>query len=342
MFKSVRKAYKKHYKEKYVMKKITALLLCALLALSAFVLVGCGGNKEETLKLGLGVYSTATAKDADGETKGSAEAVITVAAVLVDKDGKIVKCVVDTADNKVAYTSDGKAVANDSFKTKHELGDAYGMKNPNYGSAKEWYEHANAFCTLVEGKTVSEVKALVAADGKNTDAVISAGCTIAAEEFVKAVEKAVANAKDSTATKSSTLKLGVATTQEVKDATAEKSGSNKLTTDVFAAALDAEGKIVAATNESVEVDFTFDVTGKSTFNAEKAIEGKREKGDAYGMKNPNYGSAKEWYEHADAFVAACIGKKAGEIASLKGNADLQAAGCTIAIDGFIKAAAKVG
>ena len=44
MFKSVRKAYKKHYKEKYVMKKITALLLCALLALSAFVLVGCGGS----------------------------------------------------------------------------------------------------------------------------------------------------------------------------------------------------------------------------------------------------------------------------------------------------------
>jgi hypothetical protein len=341
MFKSVRKAYKKHYKEKYVMKKITALLLCALLALSAFVLVGCGGNKEETLKLGLGVYSTATAKDADGETKGSAEAVITVAAVLVDKDGKIVKCVVDTADNKVAYTSDGKAVANDSFKTKHELGDAYGMKNPNYGSAKEWYEHANAFCALVEGKTADEVKALVAADGKNTDAVISAGCTIAAGEFVKAVEKAVANAKDSTATKSTTLKLGVSTTQTVKDATEEKAGSNKLDTTIFAAAVDANGKIVAATNETVEVDFTFDVTGKSTFDATKAIEGKREKGDAYGMKNPNYGSAKEWYEHADAFVAACIGKTASEVAGLSA-ADITAAGCTIAADNFVKSVAKIG
>ena len=316
------------------MKKTTALILCALLALSAFVITGCGETKEEALKLGLGVYSTATVKDADGETKGSGEAVITAAAVLVDKDGKIVKCVLDVADNKVAYTSDGKAVANDSFKTKHEFGDGYGMKSP-YGSTKEWYEHANAFCTLVEGKTASEVKALVAADGKNTDAVISAGCTIAAEEFVKAVEKAVASAKDSTATKSTTLKLGMATTQTVKDATAEKAGSNKVATDIFAAAVDADGKIVAATNETVEVDFTFDATGKSTYKA-KDIQGKRELGDSYGMKSP-YGSTKEWYEHADAFVAACIGKKAGEITT-----DLQVAGCTIAVDGFIKAAAKVG
>ena len=165
------------------MKKITALLLCALLVLSALVLVGCGEAKEEALKLGLGVYSTATAKDADGETKGSAEAVITAAAVLVDKDGKIVKCVLDVADNKVAYTSDGKAVANDSFKTKHELGDAYGMKNPNYGSAKEWYEHADAFVAACIGKTASEVAGLSAAD------ITAAGCTIAADNFVKSVAK---------------------------------------------------------------------------------------------------------------------------------------------------------
>ena len=58
------------------------------------------------------------------------------------------------------------------------------------------------------------------------------------------------------------------------------------------------------------------------------------------MKSP-YGSAKEWYEHADAFVAACIGKKAREIASIA-TADIQAAGCTIAADGFVKAASKVG
>jgi hypothetical protein len=58
--------------------------------------------------------------------------------------------------------------------------------------------------------------------------------------------------------------------------------------------------------------------------------------------SPYYGSKKEWYEHADAFVAACIGKKASEVASLEGNTDLQNAGCTIAIGGFVKAATKIG
>jgi hypothetical protein len=103
------------------------------------------------------------------------------------------------------------------------------------------------------------------------------------------------------------------------------------------ATLDAEGKIVAAINETVEVDFTFDATGKSTLSA-TSFEGKRELGDAYGMKNGQaWGSTKEWYEHADAFVAACIGKKASEITG-----DFTAAGCTIAVDGFVAAVAKIG
>ena len=59
------------------------------------------------------------------------------------------------------------------------------------------------------------------------------------------------------------------------------------------------------------------------------------------------GAAKEWYEQAAAFDAACIGKTAGEVAGLmaedgKGNADLQAAGCTITVDSFVKAASKIG
>ena len=51
-------------------------------------------------------------------------------------------------------------------------------------------------------------------------------------------------------------------------------------------------------------------------------------------------------EQAAAFDAACIGKTATEIASLmgndgKGNADVQAAGCTIYVTGFVKAATKI-
>jgi hypothetical protein len=60
-----------------------------------------------------------------------------------------------------------------------------------------------------------------------------------------------------------------------------------------------------------------------------------------------YGGAKnEWYAQAAAFDAACIGKTAAEISALmgsdgKGVADLQTAGCTIYVSGFVKAASKI-
>ena len=215
------------------------------------------------------------------------------------------------------------------------------------GATKEWFEQADAFCALIVGKTASEISALVAEGGKGTSEVISAGCTIQITEFAKAVTKAISNATPSNATKNDTVKLGAFTAQTTTDATEDKAGSNKVETTLFAAAVNAEGKIVAASSDSVEVSFGFDTTGKSTFDASAEVLTKKEKGDSYGMKNPQYGSAKEWYEHAAAFDAACIGKTASEIESLagaeyKGNDELQAAGCTIYIGGFIKAASKIG
>lgn len=330
------------------MRKILSILLCVAMALSALTLVSCNkpANDPAPLKLGLGVYSVATkATNADGETNGKAEAVITVAAVLVDADGKIVKCVIDAAQNEVNYTSAGLAVAKDSFKTKGEQGSNYGMVA--YGGAtKEWFEQADAFCAQVVGKTVAEVKAMVATNGKGNDAIINAGCTIEITEFVKAVEAAIANAAPSNATAESTLKLGVYTVLDGSDATAEKNGTSKLETTIFAAAVDADKKIVAATSDCVEVKFTFDQTGASTYDTTKAIVSKRAQGDSYGMKA--YGNAtKEWYEQADAFCAACIGKTAGDINALmnaenKGVESLQTAGCTITINGFVGAASKIG
>ena len=325
------------------MKKLIALLLVSVMVLGLFTFVGC--NKEEPLKLGLGVTTTAKASDATAEKAGQGQATTTAAAVLVDADGKIVKAFIDCADNKVDYTAEGKAVKVESFKTKYESGKDYGMVAYG-GSAKEWYEQADAFCALVAGKTVDEVKALVAADTKGTEEVLNAGCTIYVGDFAKAIENAVANAVESEATESSTLKLTAATTQTATDATAEKPGSNKVATTFFAAAVDAEGKVVAASSDCVEVSFGFDITGKSTFDATKAISSKKTQGADYGMV-AYAGSAKEWFEQAAAFDAACIGKTASEINSLmasdgKGNADLVAAGCTIYVTDFVKAAAKIG
>ena len=263
------------------MKKIIPVLMASVMMLTLFAFTGCK-KEEPTLKLGLGVCTSVSATDATADKAGQGKATITAAAVLVDDEGKVVKAFIDCADNKVTYTTEGKANANDSFKTKYELGNDYGMVKS--GSAKEWFEQADAFCALIVGKTAAEVKALVAENGKGTDAVISAGCTITISDFASAVVKAIDNATASNATKNDSLKLGVATNQTPKDATAEKAGSNQLETYFFAAAVNAEGKVVAASSDCVQVKFTFDITGKSTFDATKEVLSKKEQGDNYGMK----------------------------------------------------------
>ena len=340
------------------MKKIFSVILCVALVLSVLAFAGCNKstdngdtNKAETLKFGLGVYSVASkATNADGETNGQAQAEITAAAVLVDAEGKIVKCVLDTAQNKVSYTSEGKAIATDSFKTKYELGKDYNMVA--YGGAKqEWFAQADAFCAAIVGKTAAEVKALVAEGDKGTDEVINAGCTIMIADFVYAIEAAVANAVASEATANSTVKLGVFTELEGTDATAEKEGASELATTIFAAAVDAD-KIVAASSDSVQVKFTFNTAGESTYDLTKTIKSKKELGAAYNMSTYGQdlngdGVVKEWFEQAAIFDAACLGKTVAEVKALMGadsygTADLQTAGCTVSISGFVAAVSKIG
>ena len=335
------------------MKKLLSAILCVVLVLSVLSIVGCNKTEDkEPLKLGLGVYTEVSkATNADGDTNGQGQAAITYAAVLLDADGKIVKCVLDTADNKVDYTSEGKAVANASFKTKYEQGSEYNMKLYG-GAAKEWFEQADAFCSVVVGKTADEVKALVAEGDKGTDEVINAGCTIMVNEFALAIENAVKNATASEATADAALKLGIATVQTCKDATEDKNGENKIETTAFAAAVDGEGKIIAAMSDCVQISFGFDAKGASTFDTTKAVTSKRNAGANYGMASYGAdlngdGTIKEWFEQANAFDAACVGKTAGDVAALMGennygSADLQSAGCTILVNGFVAAASKIG
>lgn len=338
------------------MKKILSIALCVLMLVSVLTACGAekpadnngdnnnGGNEVANVKFGAAVYvNTPAATDATEDKDGQGSVDVTIAAVTVDKDGKIVACDLDTMQNKVTYTTEGKAVANTEFKTKRELGDDYNMVA--YGQAKqEWYKQADAFEALIVGKTVAEIKALVVADtNKGTDEVANAGCTIMINEFVSAIEKAVANAKTEVAA-DVTVKATLNTTQTCTDATEEKAGSNQVEVYAFGAAL-KDGKVVSADSDCVQVSFGFDIAGKSTFDAAAAVQSKREKGDDYGMV-AYAGSAKEWYAQADAFDAACEGKTGAEIAGLmgedyKGIDSLQSAGCTIYVSGFVAAASKI-
>lgn len=330
------------------MKKLICMVLSVLMLATA--LVACdkapSEQPEATLKMGMGVYTaTPTTTDATEDKDGQGKVAITAAVITVDADGKVVACQLDTADLTVKFTADGKAVASDGFKTKYEQGKDYNMVTYG-GAAKEWFEQADAFETVVVDKTLAEIKALVAEGNKGNSDVIGAGCTIMVNEFVGAIEKAFANLADSAATASSALKLGMNVEQSTADATEEKDGSNQVETTIFAAAVDAEGKVLTAASDCVQVKFTFTAAGASTLDTAKAISSKRQLGANYGMVAYG-GAAKEWFEQADAFNALCVGKTATEIVALcaadnYGTDEVKTAGCTVLVNGLTKAAAKIG
>ena len=339
------------------MKKVISLAMVALLVLATFLVAGCSNDAttEETtapateaaaLKFGAGVSISAPATtDATEDKEGTGKLDSTYAAVTVDAEGKIVACALDTASNTVSFTADGKAVATEEFKTKYELGNDYNMVA--YGGAvKEWFEQVDALEALVAGKTLDEVKALMTEENKGNDDVIAAGCTITIDAFINAIENAYNAAAESNVTADDTLKVTAATEQTIADATEDKDGSNKVSTTYFAAAVNAEGKVVACASDCVEVTFTFDTKGVSTLDTTNEVLSKKTKGTDYGMVA--YGGATlEWNEQVAAFDALCLGKTAAEISALmaedgKGVEDVQTAGCTIYVSGLVKAAAKIG
>mgnify|MGYP003301240694 CR=1 FL=1 len=346
------------------MKKILSLALVLVMVLSVAALVGCSGDKEPTggdaatLKFGLGVVSSyGEAKDADGETNGAGEFNTTAVAVLLDAEGKIVAIDLDTAQIKTAWTSKGANIATEDLRTKYEKGTDYNMAafgkkhDGTEGAVKEWNEQADAFMATAKGKTVAEVKALMAEDGYAQGDLATAGCTINVNDFVSALEKAVSSAADSKATAENKLSVALVsdTAHSSKDATEEKEGVSQIDTTVAAVVTDADGKVVVAKTDCVQGKIPFDVAGKSTLDATAEVKTKLELGTDYGMAaygakhDGTEGAVKEWNEQAAAFDAALVGKTSADFAGLAaedgyGTGDLATAGCTMGISDMIKAA----
>ncbi len=336
------------------MKKALSIVLA--IVMTAVLFAGCGAAK--TVKFGMGVYSYYEAgTNASEEADGSGEVVSTAAAVLVDADGKIVKCDIDTVAYTANWTVAGEDITNENdedIKTKYELGTAYNMSA--YGSdvngdgkVLEWFEQVDAFCKVVEGKTIDEVKAMVVNGYQGNEEIMNAGCTIGITDFVMALEKAVANAADSNATANDTLNVAFVSADDGKAATEEAAGSVELEVTIVAAAVNAEGKVSAMATDAVQAAFTFDVNGAATYDAAAQIKTKNELGTAYNMSAYGTdlngdGKVLEWNEQAAAFSAECVGKTAGEISALVvdgyGVESLQTAGCTIGISDLVKAAVK--
>ena len=315
------------------MKKIIAIMLaaCCLLSLAA-----CGA-KEADYKLGMGVeLSTASSKE------NNAQVDATVAAVVLDANGKIVMCRIDVAQNKMDVTGGAVDTAK-TFETKMELGSRYGMEgkvdNNGDGVMLEWDAQAKAFEEYVVGKTAADVKAiktqeagghLIAVD----EALLKAGCSMQITDFITAVAKAC-EVKAAVAFKAGEgFKLGVAaksTAAESKAASAEGNGSVNMYSDFGAAVVGADGKILAALNDAVQPKIAIDTAGAIVEASYKDT--KRMLGSEYGMEgkvdNDDNGVMKEWDAQSAAFSAFCAGKTAAEVAGLKTQ---EAGGHLIAVD----------
>ncbi len=321
------------------MKRITGIVCLALAtALTVGALFYFGYPQTDSLGLGVDI-SIDMPTSADGDTNGKGKATLTAAAVLLDKSGRILKCRIDVADNEVAYTSSGSFVEKTEFKTKYELGYDYNMVN--YGASdKEWFEQADAFSSAIVGKTLAQVQTMVAAGGEND--IVTAGCTIDVSDFMRALEKAVENAKPTETAEGDTLSLAISTSMTGVNASATQAGKCDLDISFTAATLGADGRVRAMMSDNVQVSFGFDATGATTLTAAPTVNTKRQRGFDYGMSN--IGKA-EWFEQADAFDTVCVGKTAAEIAALSlgtgyGNADVQSAGCTIAVSALVQNAVK--
>lgn len=325
------------------MKKVLAVTLAIALI---FTLCACsiGGAKATEGNLGIGIVSAASGKD------GKANFNATVAAVVLDKDGKIVKCKIDAIQNAVDI-KDGKITAPDkAFMTKYELGASYGMKEIS-PIKKEWFEQADHFADYVVGLTGEQVEAIAVTEKNGqmvaTEQLILSGCTIGVSDFIKAVS-AACNDKNMKKFSGSELELGLGIESSVDSYSSKNAdageGVLKLESDIVAAVTGKDGKVIAMSLDAVAPSIKFDATGTVT-NAADAIVSKKALGDNYGMKAAS-GIGKEWYEQAAALEDYIVGLDAIGINSInlgddgKPTDSVLKAGCTVAISGYLKAAEK--
>ena len=355
------------------MKKIFALILAMVLTVS--LLSGCvattvvignctcptDGHVQPTettapavegaVKTGLSVStSISDSASATAEAAGAAKYDVTLAAVLVNDEGIIVDCVIDSIPATVKFDANGQITSDLTMAvpTKNEQGANYGMVA--YGGAKaEWDAQVAAVAKYAIGKTVDQLKNgdIDMVTGKAKDGSdLASSATIYLAGYVYAIEAAVNNAKHLGAQADDELVL--ATLNSVgssASATAEKAGTIQLDADITALTK-ADGKITSCYIDSLQAKISIDATGTITTDLTAAVKTKNELGENSGMVA--WGKAKsEWTVQAAAFASYVTGKTAAEVAGISitestkpaDGSDL-ASSVTIAIGGFQALIAK--
>lgn len=299
-------------------------------------------------RTGLAVISSlGKSKDA-GDKDGNAQVDSVAAAVILDEDGKIVDCVIDTAQTKMAFSADGKVVTplDTTFDSKKVLKDEYGMK-PASQIGKEWFEQAASFEEYVIGKTADEVKGIaVTEEGAPADEDLAATVSVKIGDYVDAIVEAAANAKVIGTQEGDKLGLGIVTgMSKSKDSADGKDGQCQAYSNYAVVTTDKDGVITGCIIDATQGTVTFDAAGKITADLTAGVKTKRQLGDAYGMKGAS-AIGKEWFEQAASMEEYVIGKTVAEVEGIAVDGDTKptdtdlAASVSISIGDYQEAIAR--
>lgn len=186
---------------KMKMKKFTAVSLLVIMVLSLVLLGGCTAGSSSGVKTGLGhVISIAKSTDAADDKDGAAQVDALIAAVTVDGSGKILIVTFDAVQTRVSFSKAGAITADMTaeYKTKVELGNDYGLKKAS-ALGKEWYEEVADLEKWMVGKTIDQITSMKVktVEGKviTDEPDLTSKITVGIEDFLKAAEEAVKNAK---------------------------------------------------------------------------------------------------------------------------------------------------
>ena len=153
-------------------------------------------TEKDTLKVAM-VSSTGSSKAASEEAEGLTQVDTTIAAVVVDEEGKVVIAKTDCTQGKTPFDATGvsTAVAGE-FKSKLELGYDYNMKafghkhDGSEGQPLEWFEQSAEFDAALVGKTAAEFAAFAGDDGYAVGDIATAGCTMNLAAMIEAAATA--------------------------------------------------------------------------------------------------------------------------------------------------------
>lgn len=314
------------------MKRFWIGWLCLGLMLG---LVGCGENRKEPARTGarLGVGCVAACET---EEKTEARLRATVAAVMLDADGRIAQCQLDELE--FLTSADGKTPESPAaLRSKGEAGADYLPSEEEVGGSSElktsWREQAAAFAGFVKGKTAGEIAGLAATDGKASGVE---GCDLLVTDFIEAIGRAAALAQSTQAAAE-----GDELTLAILAERGSASASDTLQYDLELAAVTCrEDTVTGCFTDTLSVKLTVE-NGRLAASS-GALQTKRAMGDGYGMKAAS-ALKKEWHEQAAAFDRACEGKTAAAIADAAPDANGKLdgiSGCTVEVSGLWKAALK--